>query len=293
MTQLVCIINGKAEDNPALHDALARVEAAGHDIVVNWTRRADDAERFVSDLAKSGDLPDTLIAGGGDGTLNAVFGAVHSESIGERLSLAVLPLGTANDLARTLGVPLNDFDAAFDLALTGDARPLDIGLLNTKPFANLVSVGFGAQVTAETDPRLKKLLGGFAYLVSAAARLGEAEPYRAKVRAEDFEWAGAFVAFAVGNGRQAGGGVPVCPDAKIDDGLLDLAILPHLLSEDGEDTGPGTSPPNLLVRRQNAWFEIESEVPLPFNLDGEPDRQSKMRIEVVPNALRVRMPPTP
>ena len=103
-----------------------------------------------------------------------------------------------------------------------------MGLLNGKPFINLVSGGFGSRVTVETDPELKRRLGGLAYLLTGISRFAELSANRDSFRAEGFSWEGPFVAVAIGNGRQAGGGVQLCPDAVLDDGLLDLTIMPEL-----------------------------------------------------------------
>ena len=103
-----------------------------------------------------------------------------------------------------------------------------MGLLNDRPFINLVSGGFGSRVTVETDPELKRRLGGLAYVLTGISRFSELSANRGRFRAEGFSWEGPFVAVAIGNGRQAGGGVPLCPDALIDDGMLDLMILPEL-----------------------------------------------------------------
>jgi YegS/Rv2252/BmrU family lipid kinase len=132
-----------------------------------------------------------------------------------RSSLGILPLGTANDFAHSAAIP--DLTAALQLAANAPPRWIDLGLLNGKPFVNIVSGGFGSRVTVETDPELKRRLGGLAYVLTGIAELSA---NRGSFRAEGFSSEGPFVAVAIGNGRQAGGGVPLCPDALIDDGLL-------------------------------------------------------------------------
>src|SRR5262245_32230924 len=102
------------------------------------------------------------------------------------------------------------------------------GLSQQQTVHKLVFGGFGSRVTVETDPDLKRRLGGLAYVLTGISRFAELSANRGSFRAEDFSWEGPFVALAIGNGRQAGGGVPLCPDAVLDDGLLDLMILPEL-----------------------------------------------------------------
>ncbi|RBJ85139.1 lipid kinase YegS, partial [Xanthomonas oryzae pv. oryzae] len=92
--------------------------------------------------------------------------------------------------------------------------------------ANVASGGFGTQVTVETDEGLKKMLGGLAYLITGMSRLGRIDPIGARFNGPDFSWEGEFIALGLGNGRQAGGGQALCPEAVIDDGLLDVTIVP-------------------------------------------------------------------
>ena len=171
---------------------------------------------------------DCIVAGGGDGTINEVFAAAYAAGLPTHCSLGVLPLGTANDFARSAGAPVKNITAALRIAATAPPRLIDLGLLDGAPFVNLVSGGFGSRVTVETDPELKRRLGGLAYVITGVSRFADLSANRGRFRAEGFSWEGPFLALAIGNGRQAGGGVPLCPNALLDDGLLDLTILPEL-----------------------------------------------------------------
>jgi len=234
-----------------------------------------------------------IVAGGGDGTINEVFGAAYTAGLPAECCLGVLPLGTANDFAHSAGIPLQDLTAALQLAATASPRGIDIGLLDGKPFVNLVSGGFGSRVTVETDPELKLRLGGLAYLLTGISHFAELSANRGSFRAEGFSWEGRFVAVAIGNGRQAGGGVPLCPDALIDDGLLDLMILPeldraarldafsHLLREGAAGIRAEQ------VTTRSSWIEYESEDDLNVNLDGEPVLSKRFRIECRQRVLAV------
>jgi lipid kinase YegS len=208
-------------------------------------------------------------------------------------------LGTANDFAHSTGVPLQDLTAALQLAASGSPQRIDLGLLNGKPFVNLASGGFGSRVTVETDPELKRRLGGLAYVFTGISRFTELAANHGSFRAEGFSWAGRFVAVAIGNGRQAGGGVPLCPDALIDDGLLDLMILPeldhaarleafsHLLRE-----GAAAIRAKLVTTR-SSWIEFESDEDLNINLDGEPTLLKRFRAECRQRVLPVRLGESP
>ena len=107
------------------------------------------------------------------------------------------------------------------------------------------------------------------------------------MRGPDFAWNGDFIALGIGNGRQAGGGQALCPDASIDDGLLDLTVVPELSGELGETVGTlltdgrHAALDRVAVRAQLPWLEIESEQPLTLNLDGEPLESIRFRVDCV------------
>jgi lipid kinase YegS len=228
-------------------------------------------------------------------TINEVFATAYGAGLPAHCSLGILPLGTANDFAHATGVPLQDLTAALRLTVTTAPQWIDIGLLNDRPFINLVSGGFGSRVTVETDPELKKRLGGLAYVLTGISHFAEVSANSGRFCAEGFSWEGRFVAVAIGNGRQAGGGVPLCPDALIDDGLLDLMILPELdrgerldafarlLREGAASIRTG------LVTARSVWIEYESQDALNVNLDGEPMLSKRFRVECCKRALPVRL----
>ena len=229
MAAMRIILHGKAAGDARVRTAVHAVRQNGHFVEVRVTWEPGDATRLTAEAvadAGAGKV-NCIVAGGGDGTINEVFATAYGAGLPERCSLGVLPLGTANDFAHATGVPVQDPTAALQLAANTPPRWIDVGFLR-KPFINLVSGGFGSRVTVETDPELKRRLGGLAYVLTGISRFAELSANRGSFRAESFSWEGRFVALAIGNGRQAGGGVPLCPDALLDDGLLDLMILPEL-----------------------------------------------------------------
>jgi lipid kinase YegS len=289
------ILNGKAVDDPRLDVALKSVRDTGRSVEVVTTQKAGDAPALTCaavEDARRGKIG-TIIAGGGDGTINEVFGAAIEAKPPTSCSFAVLPLGTANDFARSIGVPTDDLTHAMLIAAGDTARPVDIGMFDGKPFFNMATGGFGARVTAQTDPDLKKRLGGLAYLLTGVSRFGDLSGSRGRFRAEGFEWEGAFIAVAIGNGRQAGGGVVLCPDAVLDDGLLELTILPEMSGVerasallDWMNPVSGTAMADAMAKTaRSAWIEFTSHEPLFVNLDGETVETTKFRAEVMPAKL--------
>ena len=283
------ILNGKAEGNDALRTAIVQQRLAGHRIKIVVTKKDGDARRFAAD-AEGADL---LIAAGGDGTLNEVVHGLMNLSRPVRPALGVIPLGTANDFATACSIPRDPCDA-LAICMEGRRIPIDVGKANEHWFLNAASVGFGAEVTANTPPELKRLFGQAAYTVMGAILATNVHHYRGKLVLPDREIIGSGPVAIVGNGRQAGGGVQVAPRARIDDGLLDVLIIRQIpatavltaarelqeLSPDGE----------YISYWQTPWAEVYPEEEIPVNLDGEPVRFSSVRYEAVPKAIRLVVP---
>jgi lipid kinase YegS len=238
---------------------------------------------------------DCIVAGGGDGTINEVFAAAYAAGLPGECSLGVLPLGTANDFAHSAGVPTEDLTAALRIAASAPRRWIDVGLVNGRSFINLVSGGFGSRVTVETDPELKQRLGRLAYAITGLSHFAELSENHGMFRAEDLSWEGNFLAVAIGNGRQAGGGIPLCPNALIDDGLLDLTILPAMTHSARLDAFSDLLKEGVegvrakLVTKRSSSIEYESEHDLNVNLDGEPTVSKRLRVECRRCALPVRL----
>ena len=288
------ILHGSRIDRDDVREAVERLRSEGHHVDVRVTWEAGDAARFAREAA---DTARIVVAVGGDGTVSEVAAGLAGRG---GAALGVVPLGTANDFAASAGLPLDDVDLALDLAVS-ECAPVAVDLIrcNGKPFLNLATGGPGTRITAETPQGLKRALGGLSYAVAGAVagatKPGAFEAQRGTVRGPDFEWSGAFLALVVGNGRQAGGGVVLLPDARIDDGLLDLRLVP-------DGSGAGALLLESLLRGREAvldeasrayrapWVEVETYEPLHVNLDGEPVEGTRFRFEVDPGALNIVLP---
>ncbi|MCG6121488.1 MAG: lipid kinase [Microvirga sp.] len=168
---------------------------------------------------RSGDA-DLVVLGGGDGTINAALPAL----VETRLPLGILPLGTANDLARTLGVP-PDLAAAAQIIVGGATRVLDLGDVNGKLFLNVASIGYSAKLASRLTSEAKKRWGKFGYAITAFNLLRENRPFSVDIEHDGTTERVRTVQIAVGNGRFYGGGMTVAADAQPDDGLLDVYSL--------------------------------------------------------------------
>ncbi len=180
------------------------------------------------------------------------------------------------------------------MAVSGLPVPVDIAKANDRHFMNMATVGFGAQVTAQTPVELKNFLGGGAYTLTGVLQAINFVPYEAKIKTPDFESEETGIVAAICNGRQAGGGQVLAPKAFINDGLLDVAIilnvpltnLPALLDEIKNPTSQG----QYVKYFQTPWIEGESKEVIPVNLDGEPYTNKKIRFEIVPDAIDLILP---
>lgn len=152
---------------------------------------------------------------------------------------------------------------------------VDLGKVGDQMFLNMATGGFGSQVTANTSEDLKKVLGAAAYLFTGLSRFSELQAASVELQGPDFHWQGELLALGIGNGRQAGGGHVLCPDAWVDDGLLDIGILPA----PGNDRCFARSACRRgVVREGSAALGRDQELTgVDINLDGEPLQADSLR----------------
>ena len=216
--RLLLIINTKARRGAEAHDEVrARFEAAGLDVRRAETGSPDDIPKAIR--AAAGEV-DAVVVGGGDGTISRAGVALMETG----LPLGILPLGTANDLARTLGLP-EDPGAAADVIIAGVRRRIDMGTANGKPFFNVASMGLSSDLARELSAGLKKRWGRLGYALAALRALYKARRFSAWVTEDGATQRTRTLQIAVGNGVFYGGGTKVASDAAIDDGHLDLYSL--------------------------------------------------------------------
>ena len=250
-----------------------------------------DRDRKLGDLiALRGDFVDAVAVAGGDGTLNAVAQPL----IDTGLPLLILPTGSANDLARTLGVP-TDLARAVDLLKSGQVREIDVGFANGNPFFNVASIGLGALVTEHVNPKVKKLLGPAAYGFAALQALPKARPFTARIRGAGWDVEVKTFHVSVGNGRYYGGGTPIAASAEIDDGRLDLYsleasdLLRLLVLTPKIRRGSQRLATQVRVGACTR-FEVHTRRAQPVSLDGEIVTRTPVVFTVGPRAVRVVTP---
>ncbi len=286
------ILHGKQAANQELRDAVAAVREDGHHVEVRVTWEAGDSALFAAEAVRDG--IDTIIAGGGDGTVNEVLnGLVEADA--HDAALGVIPLGTANDFARSAGIPLQ-LEGALRVAVETDPVTVDVGRSGDRAFMNVATGGFGTEVTVNTDPKLKRMLGGAAYFITGLGRFSELEPVEVHLRGPDLDWQGKILVLAVGNARQAGGGHVLCPDAVLNDGLLDVAVLPDVPEGEQAHAIRELMTKGLQAVKDAALFwrvpslEIDAPNGLYVNLDGEPTHATQHRFDIEAKRLKLHLP---
>ncbi len=285
------VLHGEHGVREDIRDVVEELRAEGADIEVRLTWESGHAALFAREGADDGR---TVVAAGGDGTVHEVADAlVRYEA---KVSMGILPLGTANDFAASAGIALDDPGRALRLALDGTAvRSVDVLGVGDNTVVNLASAGPATRLTVETSDGLKRVLGSLSYAVSGITQIAALEAQEGTVRGPDFEWSGRFLALAIGNGSQAGGGIVLCPDAVIDDGLLDVRVVPEgdgagRLLLDSLLHGRDAALEEASFGHRGAWVEIETTETLHVNLDGEPVDGTSFRFEVRKGALRLALP---
>ncbi|CAK9885380.1 MAG: putative lipid kinase YegS [Candidatus Erwinia impunctatus] len=290
-TLTIVILNGKAAGNDELRTAINALRDEGISLAVRATWEHGDAKRYVAEAVELGAT--TVIAAGGDGTVNEIASALTDFPADRRPALGIIPLGTANDFATSAGIPA-DMNDALRLAVMGRAVAVDLACVNQSHyFINMATGGFGTRITTETPEKLKSALGGVSYFIHGLLRMDTLKADRCELTGPDFHWTGDALVLGIGNGRQAGGGRRLCPDALINDGKLELSIiaarelLPTLFN-----SAFGEQEEALITRVSLPWLTIETPHTMTFNLDGEPISGVKFHIEVLPGVIHCRLPPS-
>jgi diacylglycerol kinase (ATP) len=230
---------------------------------------------------------DLVIIGGGDGTLNAAADALVEAG----LPLGILPLGTANDLARTLEIPTDLIEASRVIA-AGQTRRIDLGRINGKHFFNVASIGLSVHVARQLDVDVKRRWGVLGYPLTLWRALGHRHSFRAEIRCDGTRARVRTMQISAGNGRYYGGGMTIAADAAIDDGMLDVVslapqgVLELILNLPALRWGWHERPEQVRHWRCRE-IEIRTVQPLPVNTDGEVTTRTPAKIVVVPKALAV------
>jgi YegS/Rv2252/BmrU family lipid kinase len=280
---------GGGETEGRRRDTQEALQGAGVDVLWLETTREDPGQGLTAKAVAEG--VELVMAQGGDGTVMACVTGLA----GTDVPLAVLPGGTGNLLATNFDIP-SELDEAVQVALEGDRVRLDVAAMDDDRFVVMGGIGFDAAMLRDADPRLKEHLGAVAYVLSGFKHLRR-RATRFRLRLDDrppVERIGQGV--LIGNLGRLQGGLPVMPDARPDDGLLDVAVLQTRTVLDWLALAV-----RVLTRRrrkdpqlelfQARRVEIHCDTPQPVERDGDPaDARDHLVVEIVPGALTLCVP---
>ncbi len=275
-----------------------QLDAIGALSALRATAAAGDARRLATEAVADGF--DLIVAAGGDGTVNEVLNGIGDAPEGfARARLGVLPLGTVNVFARELGMPRR-IERSWEILKRGRELAIDLprveflanGIRQTRYFCQLAGAGLDARAIELVDWHQKKQVGPLAYFIAGLRALREKKPL-ITVHAAGQSATGEWV--LIGNGRLYGGAFALLPEANWHDGQLDLGVLPRahwrtLLRRVPGLLLRGTLSAGALLRVRTARFELTSDAPAGFELDGEWVGNLPATFTLGPEKLRVIAP---
>jgi diacylglycerol kinase (ATP) len=283
-------IAGSIKDLDAITTALRRLDRCS----VQIAPKRRSVERLAREAARKGF--ELIVAAGGDGTLNEVVNGVVSAA--DHVRIGLLPLGTGNDFARSLGLP-TDIEACIEILRAGRTRASDVVRVTSdrvRHFVNVSAGGFSGVVNEKMTPQLKKQWGPLAYVRGAAAALAELRAYRTRIAVEnETVLSRDLYNVVIANGRYVAGGTPIAPDAKIDDGLLDVILIPTMpmpqLAMLVAQIVVGTHMANdAVIFRRAKKVSVKSRPGMWFNVDGELVGNQPAVFDVLPRIMRFIVP---
>jgi diacylglycerol kinase (ATP) len=277
---------GSAENTQELRGKFDRLAPSE----VHITSEAGTAEKCAREAANRG--YELIVAAGGDGTLNEVINGIARATSHVRVGLVTL--GTGNDFARSMGLP-EKVDDCIDVIAAGHVKAIDLVRVSSDQvcyFLNVSAGGFSGIVDEKLTPEIKQTWGPLAYLRSAAAALPQLRAYETTIVFDDAETVSlSLYNVIVGNGRYVAGGIPVAPEAVLDDGLLDIILIleksPAELAVLAAQILVGKHlSSDTIVYRHAAKVAVRSRPGMWFNVDGELVGNEPAVFEVMPRALQ-------
>jgi YegS/Rv2252/BmrU family lipid kinase len=275
--------------------ALDLLREAG--VPVASTYPLSDPSRLPETVAAAVDAGhDLIILGGGDGTVSSVVDVLAHREV----PLGLIPLGTANDFARTLHVP-TDLEQACRTIAGGHVVDIDLGLVGNNYYVNRASIGIGARVAQEMSPTLKRRVGALAYPVATVKAFLRHSPFAATLTFPDGDHDSQeyedLLQISVANGRYFGGGQLAAADSGIDDSMLDVSVIRHgsvwdLLAVARDLKSGHTTNTKHVSHFRTKRVDVRTDPALAVNVDGELVASTPQNFSVARNALHVVVPET-
>ncbi|MCC2979918.1 diacylglycerol/lipid kinase family protein [Sphingomonas sp. IC4-52] len=282
------IVNAKSRKGQKLFQrACERLHELPFSVDAHAVQKPEHLERTVKRaLAKN---PDLVILGGGDGTVSGLVDLL----VGKDVILGVLPLGTANSFARTLGLPL-DVDGAIDVLATGVPKRIDLGMIDGDYFANCAAMGLSPQIAETVPHNLKKLLGRIGYLGWAGLQYLRFRPFILTVDDGTEEKRMRVVEVRISNGPYHGG-TWLVDEAKIDSGQIVVQAVTGryrrtLLKNWFANILGLSARHHDTITFSGRNLKIDTRPNLPISIDGEVLAHTPVHAKIAPGAIQVMVP---
>jgi diacylglycerol kinase (ATP) len=276
---------GSATDRKRVLSQLTQLDP----IALRVTRKAGDAEKWARAAVRT--KCDYVVVAGGDGTLNGVVNGLGAEA--KNVRIGIVPLGTGNDFARTLGLPFS-IEQNIDILRSAKTRRIDLVRVKSKRaryFVNVSAGGFSGMVNEKMTSKIKRRWGPLAYIRGAAAALPKLHAYHTQILLDNDEQLSAeLYNVVVANGRFVAGGLPIAPNADPSDGLLEVVLIPKLCATEiallaAEIVlGKHLSSKATIFRRAKK-ISVRSRPGMCFNVDGELVGNAPAVFQILPRAL--------
>lgn len=290
--RLCLIVNpkaGQAKPENALPHLRELLSAWTSDLTIHTTDARGAGERIARGIGP-GEF-DGIVAAGGDGTINEVL-----NGLADHTPLGILPLGTANVLARELKIPVDDLPAACAIIRDCPPRPIDLGLCSGRRFSLMAGIGFDAESVREVPPNVKDLIGAPAYVLGALRAFSQlSHPMRYRLRVDGRRRVARGMMLVAANAASYAGPFRIATEAAIDDGCLDLCLFRErtrleligqlalvLLGRQRDD-------PHFTYQRART-IRVECRPPASVQLDGDYFGRTPVEISILPSAIRVCRP---
>lgn len=284
----LAIVNPAAGDGAGARvgaDLARELESAGFKIEIVQTPAPGEAARIAREAAAEGCR--TVIAVGGDGTANEIANGL----VGTSTALALYPIGSGNDFARSLGYPRKRRQIARFLA-GARRRVIDVGEVNGRIFVNAAGVGIDGHVAERVEASARVVGQTLGYFVGSLVSIATYRPQPMRLRIDDQTIEGKQLVVVAANGTHFGSGMHVAPDAKVDDGLLDIIVAgdlgrwASLVALAKLYRGTHVNGRDVRAFRARS-LDVELERELPTQADGEPVRARSLAVRIRPGALTV------
>jgi len=282
---------GRGKTGKKISSLVTSLNAHKIDYEIELTKAPKHAAELAQNAIEKGFV--NIVSVGGDGTLNEVVNGIMTSGRSTEVNLGIIPEGGGNDFAGNFNLSSN-IDKAVEILQKFNLRKVDVGKIEDKYFINALGIGFDARVAVISNS-IKYLNGLPRYLIAVLKALITLKMAEAEITLDNCRFNEPFLLMAIGNGLSTGGGFLLTPEARVDDGLLDICfiskanrrrvlnLLPSAIK------GKHLKEPEVVLH-QTKKIEIKSEQPLPIYYDGElPVLKDPLHIiiEILPQKLNL------